>query len=174
MQPDTKSLLVTDTIELSLLAGIHPNGQPVLEKVRALAQTAKDQSNNNTYRLLQSPLFVTGAACGDLIEMLNNNPGRFRVRERSGQLAVRVFSRDDISVLAEELTPAVEMLDGTLDVQTPRALVYSIHVAVGFSEIERVFDGAISASNAVQWSYGNVYDSETGASLDWWDALLNP
>src|SRR5205823_2458783 len=103
---------------------------------RLVLLSGKSQPNNNTYRLLQSPLFVTGAACGDLIEMLNNNPGRFRVRERSGQLAVRVFSRDDISVLAEELTPAVEMLDGTHDVQTPRALVYSIHVAVGFSEIE--------------------------------------
>ena len=178
MQPDTESP-VTETVELSLLAGIHPNGQPVLEKVRALAQPAQKQASNNTYRLLQSPLFVTGVACGDLIEMLNNNPGRFRVRERSGQLAVRVFCRDDISALAEELTPAVEMLDGTLDVQTPRTLVYSIHVAVGFSEIERVFDAVVSPTTAAtsgtaQWSYGNVYDAETGAPLDWWESLLSP
>lgn len=156
-------------IELSLLAGIHPNGQPVLEKMRALAQPAAHQ-----FRLLQSPLFVMGAACGDLIEMLNNNPGRFRVRERSGQLAVRVLCRDDISELAEVLTPEVEKLDGTLDVQAPRALVYSIHVAVGFSEIERVFDAAIAKFPAAQWSYGNVYDPETGAPLNWWEALLNP
>lgn len=173
MQSDTESL-VTETIELSLLAGIHPNGQPVLEKVRALAQSAPDQASNNTYRLLQSPLFVTGVACGDLIEMLNNNPGRFRVRERSGQLAVRVLCRDGIAALAEELTPEVEKLDGTLDVQTARALVYSIHVAVGFSEIERVFDATLLASNAAQWSYGNVYDPETGAPLNWWESLLNP
>ena len=156
-------------VELSLLAGLHPNGQPVLEKVRALAQPSPNQ-----FRLLQSPLFVMGAACGDLVEMLNNNPGRFRVRERSGQLAVRVLCRDDISKLAEELTPEVEKLDGTLDVQAPRALVYSIHVAVGFNEIERVFDAVIGKMSAAQWSYGNVYDPETGAPLDWWESLLNP
>lgn len=156
-------------IELNLLAGIHPNGQPVLEKVRALAQP-----DANQYRLLQSPLFVTGVACGDLIEMLNNNPGRFRVRERSGQLAVRVLSRENIDALAELLTPEVEKLDGTLDVQAPRSLVYSIHVAVGFSEMERVFDEAVGKINAAQWSYGNVYDPETGAPLDWWESLLNP
>jgi hypothetical protein len=158
----------TGSVELNLLAGIHPNGHPVLEKVRALAAPGK-----NMYRLLHSPLFVTGAACGDLIEMLNNNPGRFRVRERSGQLAVRVFCRDDVTTLADQLTAAVEKIDGTLDVQAPRSLVYSIHVAVGFNEIERVFDAAISTI-AAQWSYGNVYDTETGAPLNWWEALLNP
>jgi hypothetical protein len=167
------------SIELSLLAGMHPSGQPVIEKVRALVQPEANQ-----FRLLQSPLFVMGAACGDLIELLNNNPGRFRVRERSGQLAVRVLCRDDISDLAEVLTPEVEKLDGSLDVQAPRALVYSIHVAVGFSEIERVFDtaiekfaaakGATDKGAAAQWSYGNVYDTESGAPLNWWDALLNP
>lgn len=168
MQSDTK------IVELNLLAGIHPNGQPVLEKVRVLPESA-----NNTYRLLHSPLFVPGVACGDLIEMLNNNPGRFRVRERSGQLAVRVFCRDDIAVLAEQLTPAVEKIDGVLDLQTPRSLVYSIHVAVGFDEIERVFDALVttkdgSPSATAQWSYGNVYDAETGESLNWWESLLNP
>lgn len=163
-----------NSVELSLLAGIHPNGQPVVEKVRALAQAEANQ-----FRLLQSPLFVMGAACGDLIEMLSNNPGRFRVRERSGQLAVRVLCREDISNLAEVLTPEVEKLDGSLDVQAPRALVYSIHVAVGFNEIERVFDAALAQhptapSPAALWSYGNVYDTETGAPLDWWESLLNP
>lgn len=155
--------------ELSLLAGIHPNGQPVVEKVRALGQPVANQ-----FRLLQSPLFVMGAACGDLIEMLHNNPGRFRVRERSGQLAVRVLCRDDIAGLAEMLTPEVEKLDGSLDVQAPRALVYSIHVAVGFGEIERIFDAVVSQFPTAQWSYGNVYDPETGAPLDWWESLLNP
>ncbi len=168
MQSDTTHAS-PGSVELSLLAGIHPNGQPVLEKVRALAEPGK-----NVYRLLHSPLFVTGVACGDQIEMLSNNPGRFRVRERSGQLAVRVVGRDGIAALAEELTPAVEKLDGALDVQTPRALVYSIHVAVGFSDIERAFDAAISKFGVAQWSYGNVYDPETGAPLNWWESLLNP
>lgn len=156
------------TIALDLLAGIHPNGQPVLEKVRALPLPEQ-----NSYRLLQSPLFVTGAARGDRIELLSNSPGRFRVRERSGQLALRVLCRDEIATLAEELTPAIEKLGGELDVQTTRALVYSIHVAVGFREIEQVLDALVTPLAAAQWSYGNVYD-ETGASLNWWEALLNP
>jgi len=167
MQADIENV-AGGKVELSLLAGFHPNGQPVLEKVRALAEPG------SRYRLLQSPLFVTGLACGDLVELLANNPGRFRVHERSGQLALRVLSRDDIAAIAEELTPEVEKLDGALDVQAPRALVYSIHVAVGFGEIERVFDSIVKKFPGAQWSYGNVYDAETGAPLNWWETLLNP
>jgi hypothetical protein len=158
----------TETV-LDLLAGSFPDGRPVLEKVRALAAPA-----GNRYRLLQSPLFVTGVACGDLIEPLINNPGRFRVHERSGQLAVRVLRRDGVAELEQELTPALEKLDGELDVQSERALVYSIHVAVGFSEIEQVLDRVITSADNATWSYGNVYDPETGEPLDWWESLLNP
>jgi hypothetical protein len=154
---------------LDLLAGSFPDGRPVLEKVRALA--APDGSR---YRLLQSPLFVTGVACGDLIEPLHNSPGRFRVHERSGQLAVRVLRRDGVAELEQELTPALEKLDGQLDVQSERALVYSIHVAVGFHEIEQVLDSIMMLANGATWSYGNVYDPETGEPLDWWENLLNP
>lgn len=156
-------------IELDLLAGIHPNGQPVLEKVRAFALP-----RDNCFQLLQSPLFATGVASGDQIEMLNNNPGRFRVHQRSGQLAVRVLSREHIDAIAPELTPAVEKLGGQLDVQSPRALVYSIHVAVGFTEIETVFNRCVGISSDGLWSYGNVYDTATGEPLGWWESLLNP
>lgn len=153
---------------IDLLAGIHPNGQPVLEKIRVLALPER-----NRYRLLQSPLFVNGAACGDAIELLDNSPGRFRVRERSGQLAVRVLSRSGVAELAEELTPVVEKLGGQLDVQSERALVYSVHVAIGFVDIERLFERYTQPAGAT-WSYGNVYDIETGAPLDWWEQLLAP
>lgn len=156
-------------LEIDVLAGTHPDGRPVLEKLRAL--TTPD---NNRYRLLQSPLFATGAACGDLIELLQNNPGRFRVHERSGQLAVRVFRRSGVEALATELTPALEKLDGELDVQSERALVYSIHVAVGFTEIEQVLDRFVGAAGDATWSYGNVYDPASGEPLGWWETLLNP
>lgn len=156
------------TVVIDLLAGMHPNGQPVLEKVRALAEAG------GGFRLLQSPLFAAGAACGDLIALRDNSPGLFRVRERSGQLAVRVLARSGVAALAEELTPALEKLGGELDVQSERALVYSIHVAVGFREIEKVLDAHVAAADDASWSYGNVYDPETGEPLHWWDALLNP
>ena len=155
---------------IDLLAGTHPNGQPVLEKVRAIAE-----SGQSKFRLLQSPLFVTGAACGDVIELLNNNPGRFRVYERSGQLAVRVLCRNGAAALEEELTPAVEKLDGQLDIKSERALVYSIHVAVGFREIELVLDAHMTAAGTnASWSFGNVYDPQNGEPLLWWESLLNP
>jgi hypothetical protein len=163
MQSELQAILI------DLLAGMHPNGQPVLEKMRALVEPGE-----SSFRLLHSPVFVTGAACGDVIEMLNNNPGRFRVRERSGQLAVRVFCREGVAQLEAELTPAVEMLDGQLDVQSERALVYSIHVAVGFREIEQLFDAHMAAGKNANWSYGNVYDPDSGEPLEWWESLLNP
>ncbi len=156
-------------IMLDLLAGTRPDGLPVLEKVRALAAP-----DGNRYRLLQSPLFVTGVACGDLIEPLHNSPGRFRVHERSGQLAVRVLRRVGVAELEQELTPALEKLDGQLDVHSERALVYSIHVAVGFREIEQLLDRIILSTDSATWSYGNVYDPESGEPLDWWESLLNP
>lgn len=155
-------------VELSLLAGTHPNGQPVIEKLQAIPSQQPNQ-----YWLLLSPLFVPGCARGDRIELLANSPGRFRVRERSGQLAVRVFVREGVERLAEELTPAVELLGGRLDLQSERALVYSIHVAVGFSDIEAAVGPLVAAAGG-GWNYGNVFSTETGEPLGWWEELLNP
>lgn len=155
-------------VEITLLAGAHPDGQPVVEKLPAVAA-----GQANQFWLLQSPLFVPGCARGDRIELLANSPGRFRLRERGGQLALRVFRRTDIAMLAEELTPAVELLGGGLDVQSARALVYSIHVAVGFGEIEAAVEPLVQRFDGA-WNYGNVYDGETGEPLGWWEALLNP
>ncbi|MET0377780.1 MAG: DUF4265 domain-containing protein [Spongiibacteraceae bacterium] len=157
----------TETVFLELIAGRHPNGQPVIERLPAVPSDTANQ-----FWLLQSPLFVGGCARGDCIELLRNNPGKFRMRVRSGQLCVRVFSRDPIEIIADELTPAVERLGGRLDISSPRALAYSIHVAVGFSEIEQVFATWVPADTAT-WSYGNVY-GEDGETLAWWDDLLAP
>lgn len=156
-------------VEIDVLAGFHPDGRPVLEKLRAFALPEADR-----YQLAQSPLFATGAACGDVIEMQRNDPGRFRVRERSGQLAVRVFRRSAIADLEAELTPALEKLDAELDVHSARALVYSVHVAVGFREIEQVLDRIVGAAGDATWSFGNVYDPASGEPLGWWETLLNP
>lgn len=155
-------------VEISLFAGTHPNGQPVVEKLQAVPSQQPNQ-----YWLLLSPLFVPGCARGDRIELLHNNPGRFRVHERSGQIALRVFVREGVGALAEELTPAVELLGGRLDVQSERALVYSIHVAVGFSEIEAAIDPLVVAAGG-GWNYGNVFDPESGEPMNWWEGLLNP
>ena len=156
-----------EIVIIELLAGRHPNGQPVIERLPAVAVGERNQ-----FWLQQSPLFVPGIARGDCIELLHNTPGAFRMRMRSGQLCVRIFSRDALDAIAVELTPAIERLGGQLDVSSPRALVYSIHVAVGFSEIERVLAELVPV-NSAQWSYGNVYDAN-GEPLLWWEELLAP
>lgn len=157
----------TSSVELPLLAGVHPNGQPVIERIAAEPLDAQ------RFRLLRSPLFVSGAAAGDEIQILARQPGQFRVLQRSGQLAIRVLCRDDIAAISERLTPEVELLGGRLDTETPRALVYSIHVGVGFSEIEALFDRIVGQSADRRWQYGNVYD-DSGEPLDWWQSLLSP
>jgi hypothetical protein len=151
-------------VTIELIAGRHPNGQPVIERLPAVPVGERNQ-----FWLLQSPLFVPGIARGDCIELLQNTPGGFRMRMRSGQLCIRVLSRDGVERIADELTPAVERLGGKLDVATPRALVYSVHVAVGFTDIEKVFGEIVPAD--AQWSYGNVYDGN-GEPLGWWQDLL--
>jgi hypothetical protein len=85
-----------------------------------------------------------------------------------------VFRKDNISLLEQNLTPEVEKQGGSLDLQTDRALVYSIHVNVGFADIERLFDGIMANYTDSVWYYGNIYDREDGTTpLHWWDAFLN-
>jgi hypothetical protein len=155
----------TTTVEL--FAGVRPDGQPVFERLPALPDPQGDR-----LLLMQSPLFVRGIAQGDLFRLLPGRPGAFDVVERSGQLAVRIYARAVAEPLAAELTPAMEKLGGRLDLAAPRALVYSIHVAVGFREIEQLLEQRLSGIEA-SWSYGNVYD-DSGEPLRWWEVLLNP
>lgn len=154
-------------LTIPLLAGHRPDGQPVFENVAVLAG---DQPNR--FMLRRSPLFVPGVAQGDVIDLEAQQPGLFRLVERSGQLAIRVITRDRAESLSQMLTPVVERIDGRLDVESERALVYSIHVAVGFRTIERLFDAAVS-NQVGRWSYGNVYHPESGKPLGWWESMLS-
>ncbi len=163
----TDSPLKDAETRLQLLAGQHPNGQPVFEDVLATPVA------EGHYRLLKSPLFVRGVASGDVIELKEGSRGRFTVSERSGQLSLRVFARNGLAELAGELTPAMEKLGGELDLQGERALVYSIHVAVGFAAIEKLLGQWVDGDNSA-WNYGNVFDPDSGEPLNWWQSLLQP
>jgi hypothetical protein len=86
-----------------------------------------------------------------------------------------VFSRNDINVLADALTPEFEKLGGELDVETPRMLVYSIHVSCGFSTIEDLLNQHVGRDADSTWMYGNVYDPVDGQTpLNWWQDILKP
>src|SRR5690606_14884918 len=129
-------------------------------------------NEQNECRLVQSPAFVKGPARGDLIRV-NRENGEFDLRRHSGNLCIRVFSRGDIRLLDATITPEIEKLGGQLDLETPRLLVYSIHVSCGFTAIEAVLNAHMSPDSA--WFYCNVYEEHEGVTpLNWWQSILAP
>lgn len=153
---------------MQLVAGTDSRGAPVLEKL-GVALLGDGQ-----FELLRSPLFVRDLAAGDIFTCNENNPADYRVLRRSGNLAIRIFRKSDIAEVEEALTPEVKKLGGSLDLQTDRALVYSLHVNIGFGPIEQLFDGAMARFRDAVWYYGNIYDRADGVTpLHWWDAFLN-
>jgi hypothetical protein len=159
---------------IQLYAGTRPDGEPVYEKVAVIAaaeaESAQDAgvSVGGSYQLLHSPGFVRGLARGDSFTLISSKAGSFEVTQRSGNLAVRVYSKMPSQSLDAALTPQVNQLDGRRDVMSENLLVYSIGVTAGFEAIEAVFDQALSGSADASWNYGNVYDEHTGQALNWW------
>lgn len=163
---DTTTPDPSATHHVEMLAGCDARGQPVLEKIPVTVNA------DGACRLLRSPAFVKGIARDDLIK-LNEDTGQYEIRQRGGRLCVRVFCRGNINALAERITPAWEKLGGELDFQTPRMLVYSIHVSCGFQQIEAILNEAMDTES--QWLYGNVYDPNDGVTpLNWWLDILKP
>ncbi len=154
---------------IELPAGYDNDGQTVLEKLEVYVL---EQANH--YELKNSPLLLRGLAKGDIIRISDQIADKYDVVRHSGNLAVRVFRKKDIDLLESSLTPQVEMHDGTLDIKTDRALSYSLHVNLGFSAIEALFDNAMAAYPDSVWYYGNVYDPADGLTpLNWWDSFIN-
>lgn len=170
MQPNVY-LIMNDVQTIEMLAGCNAQGTPVLEKVPVQID---DKGN---CQLKKSPAFIKGIASGDIIR-LNEETGQYELQRRSGNLCIRVYSRDDIQPLNDSISPEMELMGGTLDIQTPRMLVYSIHVSCGFEAIEALLNKAIgdkTTNNTSQWLYGNVYDPNDGATpLNWWVDVLKP
>lgn len=158
----------TRTGWIQLVAGTDTRGMPVMEKL-SVKIFDMDQ-----FELLKSPLFVRDLAAGDIFTCDSDNMADYRNLKRSGNLAIRVFRKEGINEVDDFLTPEVEKLDGRLDLKTDRALVYSLHVNIGFADIERLFDGAMAGYTDSVWYYGNVYDRADGITpLHWWDEFLD-
>ena len=154
-----------DKIELPFLAGLNEAGDPVFEslEVEFLANDPRQ------VRLLKSPLLVRNLAAGDTVLLTNPDAAEYQLIKRSGNLSIRVFRRNQLQVLEENLTSAIEKLGGSHDLQTDRALVYSIHFSIGFQAIEDVLNEACQDYPDTVWYYGNVYDPEDGTTpLEWW------
>ncbi len=163
---------------ISLIAGLGPDGEPVMENIFTApvqADVAPKPDIGEEFRLLKSPAFVRGLAAGDRIRYPVNNPSGYALVKRSGNLSIRVLRKEAIEEVALFLTPELELLDGTLDLQSQRLLVYSIHVSIGFQEIEVLLDRATGQFPGVVWYYGNVYDPADGVTpLNWWQEFLAP
>jgi hypothetical protein len=153
---------------IELFAGMGAKGQPMVEKLQVR------ELDTGALQLVQSPAFVKGLASGDVIRC-DVPKQEFEIVQRSGNLSVRVFSRDDITAVTDALTPELEKLGGELDVETPRMLVYSIHVSCGFGTIEAILNEHVGRDGKSMWMYGNVYDPVDGETpLNWWQDILKP
>ncbi len=155
----------TEKLELPFLAGVNDNGEPVFESLEV--ELLPD--NPRHARLMKSPVLTRNLAAGDTIKLVNPDTAEYELVARSGNLSVRVFGREELNELEQTLSSAIEKLGGSLDRQTDRALVYSIHVSIGFQAIEELLDRACRDYPETVWYYGNVYDPEDGITpLEWW------
>ena len=155
---------------IELFAGTNPDGEPVVERMQVRV------NEDDSVQLVRSPAFIKGIASGDTIKVNREDPEKpsFELVKRSGNLAVRIFCREDSTKLSDQLTPQLEKLGGELDLESPRLLVYSIHVSCGFAEIEQILNSVCDGANSV-WYYGNVYDPVDGQTpLNWWQDILKP
>ncbi|MDT8428058.1 MAG: DUF4265 domain-containing protein [Pseudomonadales bacterium] len=150
---------------IPVVAGYNAEGDTVFEQicVQPVAEVRGE------FRLLKSPAFVRGLASGDRIRYPTDTLNGFELIRHSGNLCVRVLRKEKLDELEQVLTAEMEMLDGTLDQQSPGILVYSIHVSIGFSQIEALMDRLIGQFTNAVWYYGNVYDPADGVTpLNWW------
>ncbi len=159
---------------VDLIAGRHPNGELIIEKV-----LATPQQEANSFQILKSPMFVRGIARADIIQSVPEPKGAFKILQHGGNVCLRVFSKSaftepSLEALEQKLSSEIEKLGGDLDIREVKALVYSIHVSCGFNAIEKLLDENLAGRDDVVWFYGNVYDPETGEPLDWWQPILAP
>ena len=152
---------------IELFAGFNSAGEPVVERLPV--KVLEDDS----CQLVKSPAFIKGIASGDVIK-LQKGSREFTLVRRAGNLAIRVFTRVDSEEIAEQITPKLEKLGGELDHESPRLLIYTIHVSCGFTQIETILNAACDGETCA-WMYGNVYDPEDGQTpLNWWQEILQP
>ncbi len=164
--PHQQRIIMESLQAVELFAGLGPDGQPFVEKL------PMKELEDGSVQLVRSPAFVKGIASGDIVRC-NPDQREFEIVKRSGNLSIRVYSRGDISMLAQKLNGPMAKLGGELDLESQRMLVYTIHVSCGFTEIEALFSTVLGDGTDSAWLYGNVYDPADGTTpLNWWQSHL--
>ncbi|ODS24032.1 phosphotyrosine protein phosphatase [Candidatus Endobugula sertula] len=154
---------------IELFAGNDPQGRAIVERLSVR------QNEDNSVQLVKSPAFIRGLASGgDKIQLVPDTK-EFIIKQHSGNLCIRVYAKQGLEAINEQLTPEFEKLGGELDTETPRFLVYSIHVSCGFKTIELLLNRHVGNNHQAMWAYGNVYDPVDGVTpLNWWNKILQP
>ncbi len=153
---------------IELFAGNDPQGQPIVERL------AVRQNEDDSFQLVKSPVFIRGIASGDTVKLLPDSK-EFVIEQHSGNLCIRVYAKQGLEQINEQLTPKLEKLGGELDLENARVLVYSIHVSCGFKTIEALLNQYVGTDEYSMWVYGNVYDPADGTTpLNWWHDILKP
>jgi len=154
---------------IELFAGNDPQGQPVVERL-----SVKHNEDEDSFQLVKSPAFIRGLASGDIVQLIPDTK-EFHIKQHSGNLCIRVYAKSNLESINDQLTPELEKLGAELDTETPRFLVYSIHVSCGFKAIESVLNKYVESDQQAMWAYGNVYDPADGLTpLNWWVDILKP
>ena len=155
----------SDKMELPFLAGLNDADEPVFESLEVEFMT----NSSDHVKLIKSPLLTRNLAAGDILRVINPDTAEYELVKRSGNLCIRVFGKEYLNEIEEALSSKLEKLGGSLDLHTSHALVYAIHVSIGFQTIENIIDEACKDYPEVVWYYGNVYDPEDGKTpLEWW------
>lgn len=156
---------MSDAVQIPLIAGYNKQGEAVVEQVHAVIIDA----GRKEFRVEKSPAFIRGLAADDRIRYPTDDKAGWELLEHSGNLCIRVFSKHNTDELDQMLTPEIEMIDGKLDLHSPRILVYTIHVSIGFQKIEDTLNRVLGSFPDTVWYYGNVYDPDDGVTpLNWW------
>ncbi len=153
---------------VELFAGTQADGSPVVERVPAIEQ------EDSSLVLVRSPGFIKGIAKGDQIK-INKEDHSFEIVKRSGNLCIRIFAKQNLEKIIEDIAPLIEKMGGELDHENERMSVFSIHVSCGFTDIEKILNDHIGDETDSAWFYGNVYDPRDGVTpLNWWKDILKP
>jgi hypothetical protein len=152
--PDTQS-------NIDIFVATKRNGSPVYENVLV------EPLGPNTYRLLRSPGLALGIAADDVFEVTPDR--RFHVLRRGMNLCVQILNGSGVQDMLETSVAVFNGIGGRLDGQSPKELVFTIHVSVGFSRTEKACVEIVSKFSGARWYYGNVYDPADGVTpLNWW------
>lgn len=128
------------------------------------------------WELLESPLYATQVAAGDVLKVLDPSNGTFEIMTRGGNLCVQFYLSPDKAECQSATTEATNWLDreltalgGRIDGRTTGLISCTVPASAGFGVVEKVFNVAAEKFSGAQWQYGNVYDPASGEPIGWWN-----